>query len=63
MPADLVGHSVDTGPSIIDGELGGVVCLPDHVQVTFVILVPFTRHTDQRLTAADDYCLVLPVDP
>lgn len=59
----LVGHSVDVGPSVVDGELGGIVCLSDQVQVALVVLVSFPRHTHQRLTAADDHCLVLPVDP
>lgn len=62
-PSDLVGHSVDAGPSVVDGELGGVVSLPDHVQVALVVPVSFPGHTDQRLTAADDHRLVLSVDP
>lgn len=61
--SDLVGHSVDVGPCVIYGELDGFVCLSDHVQVALVILIPFTRHPNKRLTAADDHCLVLPVDP
>lgn len=59
----LVSHSVNVGPSIINSELDGFVCLPDQVQVALIILVPFTRHADKRLTAADNHCLVLPVDP
>lgn len=62
-PSDLVGDSIDAGPSIIDGELDGVICLPDQVQVALVVLVSLTRHTNQGLTAADNHRLVLPVDP
>lgn len=61
--SDLVGHCIDIGPSIIDGELAGVISFPDEVQVALIVLVSFTRHTNQRLTAADNHCPVLPVDP
>lgn len=27
--SDLVGHCVDTRPSVINGQLGGVICLSD----------------------------------
>ena len=37
---DLVGHSVDTGPSIEDGELGRAVSLAQELQVALVVLVP-----------------------
>lgn len=45
-PSDLVGDSIDAGPGIIDGELDGVICLPDQVQVALVVLVSLTRHTN-----------------
>lgn len=61
--SDLVGNGVDAGPCVVDGEFLGVVGLPDHVQVALVVLVPFPRHAYQRLTAAGDHRLVLPVDP
>jgi len=61
--SDLVGHGVDAGPGVVDGELGCVVGLSDHVQVALVVLVPLPRHADQRLAAAHDHRLVLPVDP
>lgn len=61
--AHLVSHSVDAGPSVKDGELDRVVGFPDEVQIALVVLVSFARHADQRLTAADDHRLVLPVDP
>lgn len=62
-PSYLVSHSVDTGPSVKDSELGRIICFPYEVQVALIILISFTGHTNQRLTAADNHCLILPVDP
>lgn len=62
-PSHLVSHSVDTGPSVKDSELGCIICFPYEVEVALIILISFTGHTNQRLTAADNHCLVLPVDP
>lgn len=59
----LVGHGVDAGPSVVDGQLGGVVGLPDQIQVALVVLVALPGHPHQGLTAAGDDRLVLPVDP
>lgn len=61
--SDLVGYGVDARPSVIDGQLGGVVCLSDYIQVALVILVSFSGHSHQRLAAASDDRLILPVNP
>lgn len=61
--SDLVGHGVDARPSVVDGQLGGIVRLPDQIQIALIILVSFPRHAYQRLAAAGDHCLILPVNP
>lgn len=61
--SDLVSHGVDARPSVIDGQLGGIVRLPDQIQIALIILVSFPRHPYQRLAAAGDHSLILPVNP
>lgn len=60
----LVGHCIDIGSCIINREFRNLsVSLPDDVKIFFIIFISFTTHTDERLTATYNDCLVFWMNP
>lgn len=60
----LVGHCIDIGSCIIDREFVNLsVCLPDDVEISLILFISFTTHTDKRLTATHNDGLVFGMDP